>query len=116
VEGRERHVEQRPTRARLVGAAGGVGGTGDHAGEPAIVVIGMGAPPDAIDGRAVVALCQVLDAACYDRFIGELSATADAGQAAAVVRRWVARAGAAARRGRRGRSEARDVPRPRTDR
>jgi hypothetical protein len=62
--------------------------------------------PDGIDARVVVALCQVLGEASYDRFIGELTATEDADQAAAVVRRWAARELAGARRRRRRRAPA----------
>ena len=55
-------------------------------------------PPEHVDAGAVVALCQVLDEAHYDRFMQELSATPDAAHAAAVVARWAARVLARARR------------------
>jgi len=57
-----------------------------------------GPPPDGVDARVVVALCQVLGEAHYDRFIGQLSATHTPGQAAAVVRWWADRVWAAAGR------------------
>ena len=57
-----------------------------------------GPPPDGVDARVVVALCQVLGEAHYDRFIGQLSATHTPRQAVAVVRWWADRVAAARRR------------------
>jgi hypothetical protein len=54
--------------------------------------------PDGVDACVVVALCQALGEAHYDRFIGQLSATRTPSQAAAVVRWWADWVAAARRR------------------